>query len=101
MAKKPLVLLFVKLVIISVWILCLPVPGIGAHLVDIVLCSPTKLSSSLIALGVAGCDITGTTRLDYIWQLLATCLLECMDDIKNAVALSSTKIVDADTFLIG
>lgn len=99
--KKPLVLLFVKLVIISVWILCLPVPGICAHLINVILCSPAKLSGSLIALRVAGCNITSTARFDHIRKLFAACLLECMDDIKNAVALSSTKVVDVNTVFVG
>ena len=91
----------IVLVIISVWILCLPVPGICAHLIDVILCSPAKLSSSLIALRVAGCNITSTARLDNIRKLFAACLLECMDDIKNAVALSSTKVVDVNTVFVG
>ena len=90
----------ITLVVISVRILLLPVPGIGTHLLDAVLSLPAKLLFCFVAFGVAGCDITVTARFDFVFQRMAACFLECVDHIEYAVAFAGSEVVNGNALVV-
>ena len=85
------------LIFISVRIVLLPSPGILTHLTDTILCLPAKLVLCLGRITVAGCNIARSSRLDYIRNLHTCCSLKILHDVKHAVAVSGTQIVDAES----
>ena len=79
----------------SIRVLALPSPGVCTHLADSVLCLPAKLFLCFGCIGVAGCDVAWAAWFDHIWDLDTGSCLKVLNDIKNTVAFSGSKVVDA------
>ena len=88
------ILLFCSVVALGV--LLLPVPAVGAHLLDAVLSHPAQLTLGLGGVGVALGDIAGAAGLDDVGELLAAGFLKGMDDIQHAVALAGAQVADEE-----
>ena len=82
--------------VVAIGVVLLPVPAVGAHLLDAVLSHPAQLVLGLGGVGVALRDITGAARVDYIGDLLTAGLGESVDHIQHAVALASAQIADEE-----
>lgn len=82
---------------VAIGVVLLPVPAVGAHLLDAVLGHPAQLVLSLGGVGVALGDITGAAGIDDVGDLLAAGLGEGMDDVQHAVALAGAQIADEET----
>ena len=78
------------LVVVSVWILALPSPGICTHIFDAVFCFPAKLFLCFFRCTVAFCDIARSSRFDLVFDRMSACFFECMYNLQNAVAVSGT-----------
>ena len=57
--------------VVAVGVLLLPVPAVGAHLLDAVLSLPAQLTLGLGGVGVALGDVAGAARVDDIGDLFA------------------------------
>ena len=68
---------------------------IRTHFLNSVLRFPAKFTFCLARVTVTGCNIARTARLDAVWNLNAVCFLKILYDIKYAVAVSGTKVVNA------
>ena len=77
---------------VAVGVLLLPVPAVGAHLLDAVLSHPAQLVLGLGGVCVALGDIAGAARVDDVGDLLAAGLGEGVDDIQHAVTLAGAQI---------
>ena len=82
--------------VVAIGVVLLPVPAVGAHLLDAVLSHPAQLVLGLGGVGVALRDITGAARVDDVGDLLAAGLGEGMDDIQHAVTLAGAQIADEE-----
>ena len=78
------------LVVVSVWILALPSPGICTHIFDAVFCFPAKLFLCFFRCTIAFCDIARSSRFDLVFDRMSACFFKCMSNLQNAVSVSST-----------
>ena len=89
-----------SLIFKSVWIHFLPSPRISAHIFDVVLSLPTKLTVCLGGIGVTGCNISGAARNNFIWYVHTGCLLKIVYNIQYAVPVTRAEIVDVQTCIV-
>ena len=68
--------------VVAIGVVLLPVPAVGAHLLDAVLGHPAQLILGLGGVGVALCDVAGAAGLDDVGDGLAAGLFECVDDVQ-------------------
>ena len=85
------------LCVIAVWILALPIPGISAHARKVVFCNPAQFGRCFIACCIVLRDIARPAFDDPIRQLLATRLLEGLDNLKHARARARSQVEDRNT----
>ena len=93
-ASASFILFILFLIVISVWIVLLPSPGICTHILNPIFCFPAKLSLRLACIRIAGSNITGTAGLDHIRDLNAGSLFKILHYIQNTVAYTSSQVVD-------
>ena len=82
--------------VVAVRVLLLPVPAVGAHLLDAVLSHPAQLVFGLGGVSVALGDVAGAAGIDDVGDGLAAGFLEGMDDIQHAVTLAGAEVADEE-----
>ena len=83
---------------ISVRIVFLPVPGISTHIFDGAFCFEVEFFFSEVDIGVAGCNVTRSSRIDNIREFFSTGFFKGVEHFKNGDSLSGSEIVDVDTW---
>ena len=78
-----------SLLLISVWILFLPVPRVAAHINEIFFRLPAEHFQTFCGICIAGRKVSGAARDDLIRHLDAVCLLKGVNHVKHAVAAVS------------
>ena len=69
--------------LVAVGVVALPVPAVGAHLLDAVLGLPAQLTLGLAGITPALGNVAGAARIDDVGELLAAGLAEGMDDVQH------------------
>ena len=70
-AVQALIVFYSVCGVVAVRVLLLPVPAVGAHLLDAVLGHPAQLVLGLGGVGVALCDVAGAAGVDDVGDGLA------------------------------
>ena len=86
--------------LIAVGVVALPVPAVGAHLLNAVLGLPAQLALGLAGVTPALGNVAGAARVDNIGNLLAAGLAEGVDDVQHAVAVAGAQIADEQAGLL-
>ena len=80
--------------------MALPVPAVGAHLLNAVLGLPAQLALGLAGVAPALGNVAGAARVDDVGNLFAAGLAEGVDDIQHAVAVAGAQIADEQAGLL-
>ena len=78
---------------VAVGVLFLPVPGIAAHIFQVAFRFPAELPVCFVGIGIAGSDVAGTARGDFIRHIDPIDPLESLHDIQHAVAIAGAEII--------
>lgn len=85
------------LLVVAVRVVGLPAPGVFAHARQIIFSNPAQLFARLVASSVVGGNVTRATRADLVRKLLAACLFEGVDNVKNRRAGAGAQVEDGNT----
>ena len=81
---------------VAVGVVLLPVPAVGAHVLDAVFGHPAQLPLGLGGVGVAFGDVAGAAGLDDVGQLFAAGLFKGVQHVHDAVALAGAQVADEE-----
>ena len=90
-----------SVLLIAVWVILLESPCIFAHIMQITLCVPAKNLICFLRICIECWKVTCSSFADFVINLLTSCVLKCIDNIKNAVSDTCADIISIYAVWVG